>query len=73
VKGGSLICADGKLIVLSENGDLVIADASPSGFHQVSRASVLKGRCWVQPTLANGRLLVRNNAGDLVCLDLGAK
>ena len=72
-KGGSLICADGKLIVLTEKGELIIADASPSGFHAISRASVLSKRCWVQPTLVNGRLFVRNNAGDLACLDLGAK
>ena len=72
-KGGSLISADGKLIVLTEKGELVIADASPSGFRAVSRASVLSKRCWVQPTLVNGRLFVRNNAGDLHCLDLGAK
>ncbi|MEA3211885.1 MAG: outer membrane protein assembly factor BamB [Chthoniobacter sp.] len=71
--GGALIAADGKLIILSELGELIIADESPNGFRATARAQVLPKRCWVQPTLANGRLFCRNNDGQLVCLDLGAK
>lgn len=73
VKGGSLIAADGKLLVLTSKGELVIAEALPSGFKPISRAQVMSKRCWVQPTLVNGRLFVKNNEGDLACLDLGAK
>jgi outer membrane protein assembly factor BamB len=73
VKGGSLILADGKLIVLTEKGDLVIADATPASFHQLSRAHIVDKRCWVQPTLDAGRVFLRNNAGAMVCIDLGAK
>ena len=72
-KGGSLISADGKLIVLTEKGELVIADAVPTGFHAISRAPMLSGRCWVQPVLVGGRLFLKNNAGALACFDLGAK
>ena len=68
VAGGALIAAGGKLIVLSEKGELVVAEASPEGFKPVSRAQVLGGRCWVQPTLANGLIYAKNNQGDLVCL-----
>lgn len=71
VSGGALIIADGKIIAISEKGELVIAEATPSGFKALSRAQVLGGRCWVQPTLANGRLFVRNNQGAVACLDLG--
>ena len=56
VKGGSLVAANGKLIVLSEKGELVICDTTPEGFHAISRAPVLDKRCWVQPTLDAGRL-----------------
>ena len=38
---GSLIAADGKLIILSEKGELVIADATPGGFKEFSRTQVL--------------------------------
>lgn len=71
--GGSLIGADGKLIVLSESGELIIADDSSAGFRPLARAQVLPKRCWVQPTFANGRLFCRNNDGQLACLDLTAK
>jgi outer membrane protein assembly factor BamB len=73
VKGGSLIRAGDKLFVLTEKGELVIADASPAGFKAQLRTSVLNKRCWVQPALSAGRLFVKDNDGNLVCLDLGAR
>lgn len=66
---GSLMLADGKLIIQGERGDLVIAEASPASFKELARAKVLKDRCWVVPVLANGRIYCKNNTGDLVCLD----
>ena len=67
---GALLLADGKLIIQSEKGDLVIAAAEPAAYKEIARAKVLSGKCWVVPVLANGRLYMRNNAGDLVCLDV---
>ena len=67
---GSLTAADGKLILLSERGELVLAEASPSGFKAISRAQVLGGKCWTTPVLANGRIYCRNAKGSLVCLDV---
>ncbi|MGB8169662.1 MAG: PQQ-binding-like beta-propeller repeat protein [Chthoniobacteraceae bacterium] len=71
--GGALVAADGKLIILSESGELIIADESSSGFRPLSRAQVLPKRCWVQPTFANGRIFCRNNEGQLVCVDAAGK
>ena len=70
---GSLICADGKLLVLSEKGELLLGKPSPSEFKPLARAQVLGGLCWTPPALANGLLYVRNSRGDLVCLDLKQK
>ena len=72
-KGGSLISASGKLIVLTEKGELITADASPESFRAISRAPLMSGRCWVQPVLSGGRLFLKNNAGTLACFDLRAK
>jgi outer membrane protein assembly factor BamB len=69
-KYGTLMIADGKLVVLDEKGDLVIADATPEGYREVARAKVLDGRCWVMPVLANGRIYAKNNGGKVVCLDV---
>lgn len=70
VKGGSLVLADDKLVVLTEKGELVVAEAISSGFKPLLRAHVMDKRCWVQPTLSDGRLFVKNNAGDLACFEL---
>jgi outer membrane protein assembly factor BamB len=70
---GTLLVADGKLIILSESGELVVAEASPSAFKPIARAKVIKGRCWVVPVLSDGRLYAKNNDGDLVCLDFSGK
>jgi len=67
---GSLMIADGKLIVMAENGNLVIAEAIPDGYKVISEAHILSPRCWTVPVLANGRIYVRNAGGDLVCLDV---
>jgi outer membrane protein assembly factor BamB len=67
---GSLMVADGKLIVMGENGDLVVAPASSAGFTPLARAVVLDGLCWTVPVLSNGRIYVRNREGTLKCLDV---
>lgn len=67
---GSLMVADGKLIVLGEKGDLVIADAIPDKYSELANAKVLGGLCWTVPVLSNGKIFCRNHEGDLVCLDV---
>ncbi|MCE9608989.1 MAG: PQQ-like beta-propeller repeat protein [Chthoniobacter sp.] len=70
VGGGAAVIVDGKLLCLTEKGELVIAEATSAGFKPISRTQVLGKRCWVQPTYANGRIFCRNNQGDLVALEL---
>jgi len=70
VKGGALIESAGKLIVFSERGELVICEAAPDAFHPLTRAPILSKRCWAQPTLEKSRLFLRNNEGELACVEL---
>lgn len=70
---GSLILAGDKLLVLTETGELILAEASGAAYRELARKKVLGGRCWVQPVLANGRIYCRNNTGELVCLALTAR
>ena len=67
---GSLMIADGKMIILGEKGKLVIAEASPEGFKELASAKILTGKCWTTPVLANGKIYARNADGQLVCVDL---
>ena len=69
---GALSAADGKLIILSDRGELAVAAASPASFQPLARAQVLGGKCWTPPVLANGRIYCRNAKGTLVCLDVRA-
>lgn len=69
-KTGSLMVANHKLIILTDVGELILADVSTDGFKPLARTQVLGGRCWTQPVLSNGRIYCRNAKGDLVCLDV---
>lgn len=66
----NIILVDDKLIILSDRGELTIAEANPKEFKEIARAQVLSRRCWVAPAFAGGLLYVRNNDGNLVCIDL---
>jgi len=73
-KGSLMMSADGRLIIMSEAGELVIAKANPQQFEVAARAQILsKTKCWTSPVLANGRIYARNAAGDFVCVDVGGK
>ena len=66
---GSLIAADGLLIVLSEDGTVALVEAKPDEFIERSHAPLLEGRNWTAPTLAAGRLYLRNHE-ELVCVNM---
>lgn len=67
---GALIAAGERLIILSEEGELVVASAVPTAFQELARCKVLDGRCWTMPVLANGRIYCRSALGDVVCIDV---
>ncbi|HID74966.1 MAG TPA: hypothetical protein EYP56_03110 [Planctomycetaceae bacterium] len=66
---GSLIAADGKLIILGEYGKLALAEATPEAYRQTALFRLLRRRCWTPPSLADGKLYVRDQ-WQIRCLDL---
>ena len=66
----SFVYADGKFIIVDEDGTLALATALPSGLHIQSRVSLLKNKAWTAPTLAGTRLYVRDRR-TMIALDLG--
>ena len=67
---GALVAADGKLIVISQRGDLVVAEANPKEFVELSRHRILRnGVKWSTPVLCGGLVYVRGNRGELICVD----
>ncbi|QEG21658.1 PQQ-binding-like beta-propeller repeat protein [Mariniblastus fucicola] len=57
---GNCIVANGKVIALSDSGEIVIAKASPEKYSEISRDKVLDGKCWSMPALSDGKIYVRS-------------
>jgi len=66
---GSVLLADGKLIILGERGTLALAGVSSEEYREISRVRILDGKTWTVPTVACGRLFLRNEE-ELICLNL---
>ncbi|MBW7990221.1 MAG: PQQ-binding-like beta-propeller repeat protein [Planctomycetes bacterium] len=70
-KGALMMSADGRMIIISDKGELAIANADPEKFDIISRAQILpRSKCWTTPILANGKIYTRNANGDMVCVDV---
>ncbi|MCA8995758.1 MAG: PQQ-binding-like beta-propeller repeat protein [Planctomycetaceae bacterium] len=65
---GNAIAADGKLWCTTMDGELVIVQATPNKFVELSRAPLF-GETRQAPSLANGLLYVRDNA-EMVCVKI---
>ncbi len=67
---GSLIAAGERLLILSSRGELVVADASPDGWRELSSERIFDdGTFWSPPVLAKGRVYLRSSLGQLACRD----
>lgn len=66
---GSMILADGQLIILTEDGDLVLARATADQYDERARSTVLTRPCRSPLALADGRLYARDTQ-KLVCWSL---
>ncbi len=67
---GAVIAADGKLLILRNDGGLVLARATPERFEILARCKPLGGNVRALPALADGRLYLRDDK-ELVCLEVG--
>jgi outer membrane protein assembly factor BamB len=66
---GSVTLAGNRLLIVRENGEMVLAAASPDGFKPMARAQILPATVRAYPAIADGMVYVRND-DTLVCLDL---
>lgn len=78
---GSLIAVNKTLLIAEGDGELVLAEASPTGYRETARLRVIamtdtekRARedamraLWTAPVFANGRIFLRDNFGALVCV-----
>ena len=67
---GSLLVADGNLlVVLSDRGTLLLVEATPAAYTELARFQAMEGKAWTSPTLANGRLYLRDE-DEIVVLEM---
>jgi outer membrane protein assembly factor BamB len=68
--GEVLLLADqGLLLVLSEQGDVALLDATPDRHIELCRIQAIKGKTWNHPVVARGKLFVRNGE-EAACYEL---
>jgi outer membrane protein assembly factor BamB len=68
---GGVLVADGKILVLSENGQLVLVEPDPAAYRELARYQAVAGKCWNVPAVSNGRIYARS-IKEAVCLDVAA-
>ena len=67
---GTVTLAGDRLLILREDGELLMAQASAKAFEPLLRSRILSGTVRAYPALANGLLYARNE-DTLVCVRLG--
>ena len=65
----SLVSAEGRLILLDEDGNLALASPTAEGLTVHSKVELLKGNAWTVPTLAGTKLYVRDRK-NIMALEL---
>ena len=70
ISKATFVWADGKLITLDQDGNLMLADPSPKGFKVIARAELLTSLSWTPPVLVGTRLYLRDRR-SMMAVDLG--
>jgi outer membrane protein assembly factor BamB len=60
------------LLVLTEKGKVLLVKADPAEYAEVASFDALQGKTWNHPSIANGKLYVRNS-DEAACYELSAQ
>jgi outer membrane protein assembly factor BamB len=75
MKHASVLVADGKLILLQDDGTLRIAEATPASYKEISHSGIYKDgkqprrQIFTPPVLYEGKIYCRDAIGSLICVD----
>ncbi|MDB6139345.1 MAG: outer membrane protein assembly factor BamB, contains PQQ-like beta-propeller repeat [Verrucomicrobiaceae bacterium] len=69
-RGTGLLCDDGHAILLTNQGEVVLARVLADHLDIEARVQALPPKCWSQPVLSHRHLLCKNNAGAVICYRL---
>jgi outer membrane protein assembly factor BamB len=78
---GSVLSVSGLILMLTEDGNLVLVNPDPTAYVEVVRYQALDGssssipglpvKCWNVPAISNGRIYARSTT-EAVCLDVAS-
>jgi len=68
----SFLFADGRFIILDEDGHLLLATATAEGLTVTSKAELLSNKSWTAPSLSGTRLYLRDRK-NVMAVELGAQ
>jgi outer membrane protein assembly factor BamB len=68
---GQLLLASGHLVILTEDGEVVLARAIPEKLDEKARFTAIRGKTWNYPAISDGVLLVRNEE-EMAAFQIGA-
>jgi outer membrane protein assembly factor BamB len=78
---GGVLAVGGRILLLTENGNLVLVNPDTQAYTEVARFRALDGqlssisglavKCWNVPAISNGRLYARSTT-EAVCLDVAS-
>ncbi|TAN36335.1 MAG: alcohol dehydrogenase [Verrucomicrobia bacterium] len=57
---GNVILVGDQLIALTDDGQVVIVEATPTAYKEVARFKALSGKCWSTPAFSDGQIYVRS-------------
>jgi outer membrane protein assembly factor BamB len=69
---GHVIMVGGKLLALSDAGELVLIDPNPEKYLELGRFQAVSGKCWTSPAFSDGRVYVRSTK-EGAAFDLSTK
>jgi outer membrane protein assembly factor BamB len=70
IQKATFVWADGKLITLDQDGNLMLAHPSPQGFAVASKAELLTNLSWTPPVLVGTKLYLRDRK-NIMAVELG--
>lgn len=66
---GNVILVGDKVVALTDDGHVVLVEATPAAYKEIGRVKAVTGKCWSTPAFSDGRLYVRS-AHEGACLDV---
>ena len=70
IQKATFVWADGKLITLDQDGNLMLANPSRQGFQVIAKAELLTTLSWTPPVLVGTKLYIRDRK-NIMAVELG--